>query len=486
MVNLISLPPSELPPPYPCLQIEEIILTILSNLKRNSNFKALVAAALTCKRWSEISLDLLWMDIDLDRLLRVLSPTELERGSLRFVRRPTTWDWLRFNALAGRVRSLTLRFSLHDSLLSELSLRNQSAFFPRLQTLVAKGSIMADDFLPFINSSLRSLACHLRSIQALEHALRLLDIIRFFNPQLIELYLDAQHASAGTVDAIAELLRSLPHLRTLTLGVEPVQSILPTLAELPALEHLAIYGEGRFSSPAAMTLHSLKNLKIVCRKAVDIPVFLFSLVPYAKLTKLQLIMGPVQTAQEMDGLFEAIRGHYMLERLDIRSILSSPSLFDDMGMLQSCSALAHITISLLGWVLLTDEDVEALVKNFPKLVEFTLLGREGGYSDWGVPIPKTTLRVFLLITAACPLIEEVGLQINLSATPDKCKPHSNIKCINFQRSYLEDPKPLALFLSQLSPRPDELEVRWSHWQCPGLQMERWKEVVRLIPSIRRG
>lgn len=56
----------------------ELLQEILSRL----TLRDIAAAAITCRGWKELALDILWKDVNLVNLLNVLAPTEEKAGEL--------------------------------------------------------------------------------------------------------------------------------------------------------------------------------------------------------------------------------------------------------------------------------------------------------------------------------------------------------------------------------------------------------------------
>ncbi|KAG8999197.1 hypothetical protein FRB94_006386 [Tulasnella sp. JGI-2019a] len=487
-------------PPVPqplCLRIEEILLSILSNLGHDADHKALAVTSLTCKRWNEISLEFLWKDIRLEDILSVLSPTRLKGGKLRFERPPTTHDWSRFDTLARRVRSLRLETRLDNNILVELSLTKQPVLFPGLQALAGMYTMRPDHLLPLLSPTMRSLTFGLyggMEREELGKALQFMNTVHLVSPQLVELHLSAIEISAETANSITELLRSLPRLRTLGLGLESIGYILPTLTGLSDLENFIVYDVmpgcfQHFIPTITMTLHNLKSLGLFCKKSAGIPKFILGLVPYAKLTSIQLGRGGLEGDLEIDGLFEAITEHQLLERLIIYTCQEISLSLSNTGMLQSCISLTHLTLSFWGSVMLTDDDVERLVASLPKLIEFTLMGRSD-ISRSGETGAKPTLRALLIITMSCPSIQHIGLHVDLSGPIPKnaYKLHPNLRSFNFGSSILspENIHPMALFLSQMSHRPDKLEIRSGDCGWHGGWLKVWEEVLEQVRILHKA
>ncbi|KAN0137184.1 hypothetical protein V8E53_005181 [Lactarius tabidus] len=126
------------------LSIPELLHIIFSFGTRASN----VSNALVCRKWHEVALDYVWMEVDdIYCLLQLLTPLHRRRETqfYTFQRTPTPEDWVRFAPYARRLR--TLKFgtdawatdravSLEDSVFHDIARsRTTLEVFPNLRRL---------------------------------------------------------------------------------------------------------------------------------------------------------------------------------------------------------------------------------------------------------------------------------------------------------------------------------------------------------------
>ncbi|KAG9015343.1 hypothetical protein FRB93_013043 [Tulasnella sp. JGI-2019a] len=446
---MTGIPTPHTPTHHQCLQVGEVLQLILTHVAFHR--PTLAAMAITCRGFREISLDMLWKDIDLVDLLKVLSPIgwDKDEEGMCFVRALTSEDWLRFDALAYRVRRGAFYSTLSSSLIREIHATRPHAvpLLPRIRELDYQGAQL-DHTLLFLGPTLIifNLSMFDDSRSDLYGIPGFFARISTFSPSLTEVAVSGNYADEEIADAVAELLLSLPGLQTIDLSIPFIDPILHALAILP---------DSQVLDPTCTTMDPisriiiplrLKSLSIGDASITELPVFL-SCETCSQLKSLVLDGYNLSFDMDVRMVLQACGNLTLLETLIVTCDARSEDLTaGDLLAIQSCVALRTLSVHIEGSVLLTDYDIDALVSKLPMLVKLTLFGKAD------TPIPATTLRSLLIIISSCPSIRDINLSINdVGPIPEvNCAVHSNLQFVTLYNSSIDDPLRIAQFLEGLS------------------------------------
>ncbi|KAI0073082.1 hypothetical protein K474DRAFT_1723382 [Panus rudis PR-1116 ss-1] len=520
------------------LDIPEILELILSQLDRKSN----VQNALVCKRWSDIALNLVWRDVtDLLFLFQLLAPLE-KSGSIndatiyRFERGLTARDWERFGRYARRVRSFTYgnpdiypSSDVDGSVFDEIARTRPPAnilpaILPNLRSLSWFSQLHSRTSYSFMfmHENITKFDIYLRIAD--EHPLdAVFDEIRLRMPHLTSLDLRFENSMCEIEDSFIKLVSRLKKLKQIILPAFTVTTrVFEALSKLPNLriiqfEFLASQGIGQPSDVASFSprledgaFPSLFDLALNCSMQDATRLFNAPFAPI-HMKMLYLHVTAPATPDEMRQFLTVLSENcQLLTHLSI-NLTRLPAFSEDAPIpdngrvtwdhLKPVLSLPELTDLSIIWshpFMITEANIEEMASKWPSLESLCLNSEPLDPSEESM----LTLRALVPFARHCPKLNELGLYISTKdaaelsreTTATLTKPFKSLQRFEVGLSGILDPKPVALFLSQLCPSecsvesgvtwPDgfgmmskELEGNLNVW------WERWQEVDSLLPLL---
>ena len=150
-------------------------------------------------------------------------------------------------------------------------------------------------------------------------------------------------------------------------------------------------------------------------------------------------------------------------RIDERegSTLEWSFTVDQITPLRAFPCLVELDISVSSEISMIDADYAALAPSWPALRVFKLKHARGA-PDTAVLSPLTTLAALVSFATACPVLEELGIQLHVNSLPDLILPahQSRVHTLDLGfRTALDVDVPLvADFLRSLFPALQKLHV----------------------------
>ncbi|KAG8879145.1 hypothetical protein FRB97_001925 [Tulasnella sp. 331] len=428
-----------MPSCHPALLVGEILLHIFSNLPEDDLFMI----ALTCCTWSDPALDLLWKDIRLADILKVLSPIfeDSEKMPLPLLPNVTELHW-------GDLPDLSLAI-LGDGLREVyLTLQLDGDTHPRF---FSRAAILA--------------------------------------PNITVLYISEGDAlSQSTLEGLLFLVQRLQNLQEIAIyasEVEDIRPLITVLSELPVLKQVEIRHPGQLldawtpPSRQVAPLPSLSDLRLAGGPVMaGVPVLLRSMAATQPSHLTHFTMGGYGGCiSDVEGVLESL-GAYR----GLRSIVINAG-FRPQAPIGACSNLEALEIHLRGPVEVSDEEIERLLSGLPKLETLALRG--------GGPVPPIlTIKVLLIIVAACPFMKKIDLS-GVDASRDVIPPQypfkagANLVSIAVGVSRIQDAKAVAVFLERLSGG-DIVKIVTAYRDTSNEQKTLWDAVAEWMPVLRQA
>ncbi|KAH8109629.1 hypothetical protein DFH11DRAFT_1626028 [Phellopilus nigrolimitatus] len=542
------------------LSVLELLNFIFSYLDRHTH----ASCARVCKRWTGVALDLLWEELDeVVPLLSILAPlgsdqSEPVKDPLQmysdpaiFTRSTNDVDWENFYSYSRRVRRLRVDFlrsiPLSTRIFAEIT--QEAPSYPLLPNLSKLAICCLGDIeqlsigLIFAHESVKELR-----IAAPKCSTPWTGMEDFFDevtqrmPHLETIFLSVPDVwSVSEIEpCLNDFLLNMPRLKTLFTPIYfATSSIVTTLSKLPSLVSIDFgyppaYGSG---SPVDVTPFSpellpgsfpaLMSLGL-CATILDSSRFFENKIAPTTITSLH-IHSPKPDADSTIGDFLCLisRTCPFLRSLSMNLIsqatISNTALrntftgelldeitLDTLIPITYLPELVNFKFSYHRPILLTDDDLEKLVSQMPRLEELRLC------SD---PIlmhfpSRLTLASLSSVAHHCPRMRSLALYMNtriLEPLPYLAKPGSlrpvrfqNIESINVGTSLIEvgDMLAIATFLGSLLPDSKlaarkvriEYGVSWvpavsyviyandkQAAQTVQILMRRWAQIARMLP-----
>lgn len=508
--------------PHRVLFIPELLGIILSFMDEDDH----VNNACVCKQWSDITLDIIWREVDgLSRLLTLLRPYKLKGRYNFFDGLPDSRDWARFQKYANRVR--ILRFQQdndldYSGLLDDMArTRTTLDMLPNLHTLewVYEDVDCMERATLFMHQRLRHLIISAPPLRYKDKVPFFLDVcVRA--PHLHSLDLRVPYRVQYIETAILELLRGLPDLKKV---IFPEFFLTANIvSELSRMKHIHIvqfehgheqgYGEEKDVDTFEPVLEQgafpvLRDLAVTARiedvmrfMNVDFaPINITSLYinTYVEHKPAELHTLLVMLSERCCRLSElyVLLAHHITGELEL--VPANQITFNTLTPLLSFPDLVTFQVTHKYPVKITLEEIEELACRWPFLESLAL-------NEEPLVMNKFTLDLRALIPFArhCPKLRRLGLFID--ACPTKIPPTLELKpfaalCfLSVGTSRAHDPEAVAAFMSHLCPPRCELEVgvTWTSFgirSCRVLdddvrmeisnRFQPWKSVRDILPVL---
>ncbi|KAI0338822.1 hypothetical protein BDW22DRAFT_1337381 [Trametopsis cervina] len=526
------------------LEIPEILELIFSFLDEDSNART----ATVCKKWSEISLNILWREvtepIHLFTLLAPLERTYQTRSTgpmfwqdqWIFSKTPGVDDWARFMRYARRVRILYLdergkEDVIAQGVFDEMSRsRVDLSVLPNLRVLT-----WLTDSVDRMRLSLLFQHKSIIHFNVYLHKTEAYPLATFFKEVLLRMpnlhYLDLrfEFPARDVEDELIELLGGLKALERVVLPVYTLTSrIMEELAKHEYLntiqfEFMESQGRGDMDDvqnwrpqltegafPALWDLSLSANLSDMTR-------FLTGDFAPSKLTSLYVQILSAPPGEMVSEFLNALSvhckllSHLYLDFFTSSAILPTPDTwsrlnYEALRPLLSCSKLVSFEMRWDHVLDITQEDVEEMASKWPSL-QTLLLNCEP--VDSSIP-PQLDLRALLPFARHCPQLTELGLYLSATDTVDvpildhQLKPFTSLERLCVGLSSITDAGHTALFLSQILPLgcdilagvtwPDDVGVVETTANAVTLDRlqkeaagwhEKWVEVSKMLPLLTK-
>ncbi|KAG9031943.1 hypothetical protein FRB95_002079 [Tulasnella sp. JGI-2019a] len=441
---------------HPALLIGEILRQIFLYLPRGT----LAATALTCRAWEVPAVDLLWREVTMKDLLKVLDSVETRPGCQvkEGNEKPVEdWKWDRLRYLAPKVKTIIGK-QLSGALDTKAAFRMLRGagmlevgviLFPNIDRILWRLWVSAG---PIEDQVMNMLLCMGPTLRKLHIITNDAPSAVFFNrppdtsPCLTELTITRLRFSGERSKSLCQSLArlsALQHVELLTLT--------STEAIMAALEgHLNLH-----------TLHLYSNTNATTSWPCNIQR------PFPALQRLQLTLGPEDTGTldnlahrsiltslelgtrhpiswSLQATLNALRLHTRLETLTLFGGLSNGNALRQ-GFLEpvwSCTRMRDLYISTGQPMELSDGDVEGLAIRLPLLQTLTIGHLFHEDPSYGVQMCPT-LRAFALLAASCPMIRSITLAVDctLGIPENTVYPsHHSIASVDVVNSNLNDPE----------------------------------------------
>ncbi|KAJ3533597.1 hypothetical protein NM688_g7262 [Phlebia brevispora] len=473
-----------------CLSISELLEQIseaLCGTRTRPELRDVTSLALTCKAYHEPAQNIFWRDQqDLLPLVKCfpVDSWEIITGNFEFKRALLLEDWARFMVNAARVKSfhhdgLGTTPGIDHSVLSMLATYRPSlVLFPNLRKFRWENFGYHFDSSPlvtvFFSPSLTSITLYRNDFSNALMDSSILRILKQNCPNLTDLSLGGDTWSEdimGLGPAVAELILSLSHLRTLYSSPALTGAAVVHLATLPSLQSITftarldrvsatgLRAEHRlFPSVKTLEIHldeldrwsevlltsntssSLKSLKVTADSDPQRDILLVHVQGWAQYAN---------TLRSLDLAFPESRESppQMPEWQRLEYTINGPVI----AALYPLRKLEHLSIYCYH-LDLTDEDLWDLSEAFPNLNALRL---HSNYSCGRVP--RVTAQGVVHLTTRCPSLECLGIALNATnlqwSLPAGTPPHMHITKLLISDSPIDNPAAVALFLSALIAGP---------------------------------
>ncbi|KAG8982723.1 hypothetical protein FRB93_007904 [Tulasnella sp. JGI-2019a] len=483
--------------------LEEILVQIF----RHASRPALAAAAVVCRAWSDLALEILWEEVDLVDFLNVFGQVTIGVWSIIFKHKDRKRAPDRLIFYGAWIKRAHLHLWTHRTIVDELQMAFQhlpGPLLPRIENLEfahpygpsVDGSYLSH-IVPFMASTLRKLRIRSLQVKGWEALRPQLSVL---SPFLEELVLGTNDWQDGSISGVAEMLAPLPALRILNLSLSTTSlefiAILSVIATHGQLEELRLSQMESSSSCLVLTpSESFPSLRRLYLRLGHPGILLFNKY-FSSLTEITEIevLGPldvlfweddideVEWIEDVTEFLRAVGACTRLESLTLEASFPKDNL-DAMPIaviwpLRSCPLLKSLSIKL-GWPLsINDADLATLLQCLPHLVDFELeVGITSSHCS------TLTLQAFVIFTTFCPMIQTICVSVDASKIPSHEVVYypTDLKRINVQSSYIDDPMAVATFLSHL-PASQDLEVRWR--LEARLLESKWEEVQDILYELR--
>ncbi|KAG8853990.1 hypothetical protein FRB96_007853 [Tulasnella sp. 330] len=321
---------------------------------------------------------------------------------------------------------------------------------------------------------------------------------RFFSraailaPNITVLYISEGDAlSQSTLEGLLFLVQRLQNLQEIAIyasEVEDIRPLITVLSELPVLKQVEIWHPGQLldawtlPSREVAPLPSLSDLRLAGGPVMaGVPVLLRSMAAAQPSHLTHFTVGGYERCiSDVEGVLESL-GAYR----GLRSIVINAGFRPQGAVVSAVSAhrLETLGIHLRGPVEVSDEEIERLLSGLPKLETLALRG--------GGPVPPIlTIKVLLIIVAACPFMKKIDLS-GVDASRDVIPPQypfkagANLISIAVGVSRIQDAKAVAVFLERLSGG-DIVKIVTAYRDTSNEQKTLWDAVAEWMPVLREA
>ncbi|KAF5366773.1 hypothetical protein D9758_006494 [Tetrapyrgos nigripes] len=525
------------PKPHPLFELPELLRIIIENLGREDQ----VRCALMNQSWSEVALDVIWVEIDdLRLLLNALSPLKKKsQKKYEFNPQPNTKSWSRFETkYCSRVRILrhngSNNYEISSLLNVVLRIRPLRPLLPNLQVIQWNGTEKGfDDILIFMHEGVRKCTIIDDNLQSGIRLDDLCEAIRSRMPFLTLLKID-MYPYAKYLEPLINLIKSLPHLKSLSLpAFEQTSKILPCILDLVNLksmkfdaslvdsknseETIAVsdlgsymdsWGESAsfdFPSELAEIVFHCISLNAVLgffrfRSLGNLmhlrDIYLFSTVTETPNAVRDLCKALSQTCRRMthfklsydQGISNKLIEDQVNDSPDLPVLMSKDVVsFEDMQDILVCSEMIEFGLRHPYGLEITDDDIERVALAWPNL-EYVQLGSYPARRV-GKNFAKPSIKGYFLFVDHCPRIEEIHLCIDATIpfTPSKSyTPSPILRNLGVGLSELVDEYAFTMHISLICGPKCSLqydpEDRFEKLKELGMK-EKWAAAVKLLPLI---
>ncbi|THU76566.1 hypothetical protein K435DRAFT_846558, partial [Dendrothele bispora CBS 962.96] len=475
------------------LRIPEILCIILRSLSRSH----LSHCASVCKQWSNVSLDIMWHEVDdLRAFFNLLAPVGVESGrertelkSYTFLVDPGPEDWDRFQKnYCWRVRRLTLDSYPRDgdikSLIAQVALvRSCRPILPNL-TEISYTGLLDRGFNECATLFMHEGVSKAFITQSKELDCRnFLRVIRVRMPFLAHLKLDI-FPLLQNMETVNELVAALPRLHSLVvpecLDKSPVLRALvdPTkltrfettyytevkpLSILSHLNELYVFIHYRSLTASFSSRMSQLTTVIVTTKIIESPSDVMA-----------LLSAVVQTCPKLSSLCLDIEEYVLPDDEPSRIQMKH------LKPLLACSTLTEFSLEHPYALALDNNDIEEITSHLKALEVLSL----NPNVKETVPITALTLETLLSFARHCPRIRKIGLFLQADVTVSTSEailakfPSTslqNLDRLDVGKSHITNPMAVASFLSEILPLGVELKYSKSSVE--------WGQVNNSLPVL---
>ncbi|VDB95127.1 unnamed protein product [Peniophora sp. CBMAI 1063] len=467
-----------------------LLALIINEFERND----LPVPALVCRRWSSIARDAIWRHIENPlELFSLLAPLETVEGRLEFQRTPSYLDWQRFQPLARRVRSFTatLHASSSDTNIAHLlhvlkSTCPYESIFPHLEELVWHNHDEPDGYpeliCVFLTATVKSLKIFTPTGSSRYSVEILSEDVAGRCPNLESLHIEpVNHAYATTLEpALIQLIQRLP-LKSIRL---PLYFLTPrVLAATSDCKDLQVIEVGVNRSDQShnwsyargfpdVLLHALSSSSLQSL-GLAIPLMEMNALLVRDPSHLRFIhrlsvRAVGMTKRDVMRLFCETISKRCTHLRELLLVTNRPSretrhsrwektpgseaiTLETLLPLSELGTLTYLELSHEHPVLLTDEELLALVTPLPRL-EVLLMNE----CPANLTKPNLTMNCLPHLARALPNLRELGVCLDLSErVPDGPSPNRfqslKLLCPHFSPVKKGHEEDVALFISTLLP-----------------------------------
>ncbi|KAG6865690.1 hypothetical protein C0991_000304 [Blastosporella zonata] len=489
------------------LAISELLDMVFQFLDDTSN----ASNARVSKQWSELALDVLWKEVsNLRRLFALLAPLEkTSSGSYKFVRPLESSDWL--------------RHTLHHSVFDDVARSRTSLdILPNMHSLQWDASESLTLCVIFMHKNIKSLALHLPSDTT--NVVRVFEDVIARMPNVSQIDLRFQFSIHAIEAHLIRLISSLPNLRRIIL---PRFCLTTSLAEsasqLKNLETLEFQyheyqGQGEpddiidfkpeLSNGTFPSLYDL-SMTITFDAAMK---FLTTPFSPSNLTMMHIDSPAIEPPSSLLKLIQLIpvacpllKSLTLMSFIDVQVQPAAPAKEDCITIhtlrpLLKCPNLTSFELEHHNPVHLELTDIEEIATSWPG-VESLVLNTQPAYIEQ----TGLTLSALLPFARHCPKLQLLGLFINATTTDFPAAGAASayqlpyfraLHTLSMGASLIQEPGPVALFLSQICPLHCTMEngVNWGVTSGTALEetvdivqerCEKWDKVEELLPLLTK-
>lgn len=499
----------------------DILFSILEELYHRKALATLASAASASTEWFHAAVPFLWKKVSLSTLLDFVlrdagvstnseelsyddhtkyvrlftcpvGQVRLTRKALQELHRPLTQlEQQRLHTYAIHIRSLEVNLILGNLAVAEL--RKLKEAFSGIVEFEDFTTCAGPDSEMFMGTNLRRVQL-VRSGSDEGNAI-LFTSMAVFCPALTDLQVHIWYLTERSQTALSSLLHQLDQLQRLELrlqGLREIKMDISTLALRPRLQSLRL---GYELSPFVWEYHghpgsfaSLSSISISCRDPSGFLSFLQTLAQQSHLTEFEYESWPNgnEPANHLQDMLHVVGLHSQLRLVKVIS-KNGHANFEMFQPLMQCTLLQELAITVVQRLDMNDNDVGALVTPLPHLARLTLTyhttyGAEG-------EVPKTTLKVFSIVGAACPSIEFILIDVDATQVPVDApqalmRQQRDTSCtVMVARSPINDARGVADYLTRMAcPHVTRVVC----FQTSGEYGFKWLEVARLVDSVAKS
>lgn len=311
------------------------------------------------------------------------------------------------------------------------------------------------------------------------HNTYITDIAHFLDlqPQLRELHLRI-HARKARLRPLLSAVASAPSLRCLALSYLGDIPRVPWSAQEnqdPACSNVTIL---RLQAPLVRGIVDL--VSIVAGQLDELTISHHALSP-------RLINHGGRDA--LDDLIDAIVLHAQLRVVRLKGLRYRLLGYGDVARLGECTMLEVLEITSEGTLVLTDGELRVLVAHLPALTSLKIEGTRG--KDEVPYQQRLSMAALAIVATKCPHIQYINIDVDGTEMPEYIVmlplPIETLHTIDLGWSYdrpIDDPRAVALYLSQLSSHDDyRIHVEWNRAKTGTIYNINWEKAVRWLGVI---